>query len=56
MVADLKTLDVGKVEADIAYEDTADSVVASGLAPPETLDSFVHEDKTPRNLLLHRHA
>ncbi len=45
MVADLKTLDVGKVEADIAYEDTADSVVASGLAPPETLDSFVHEAK-----------
>ncbi len=45
MVADLKTLDVGKVEADIAYEDTADAVVASGLAPPETLDSFVHEAK-----------
>ncbi|MCW4010791.1 MAG: bifunctional 5,6,7,8-tetrahydromethanopterin hydro-lyase/3-hexulose-6-phosphate synthase [Candidatus Bathyarchaeota archaeon] len=45
MVADLKTLDVGKVEADIAYEDTADSVVAAGLAPPETLDSFVHEAK-----------
>ncbi len=43
MVADLKTLDVGKVEADIAYEDTADSVVAAGLAPPETLDSVVHE-------------
>ncbi len=43
MIADLKTLDVGKVEADIAYEDTADAVVASGLAPPETLDSFVHE-------------
>lgn len=45
MVADLKTLDVGKVEADIAYEDTADSVVAAGLAPPETLDAFVHEAK-----------
>jgi len=45
MVADLKTLDVGKVEADIAYEDTADAVVASGLAPPETLDAFVHEAK-----------
>jgi len=43
MVADLKTLDVGKVEVDIAYEDTADAVVASGLAPPETLDAFVHE-------------
>jgi bifunctional enzyme Fae/Hps len=45
MVADLKTLDVGKVEADIAYEETADAVVAAGLAPPETLDSFIHEAK-----------
>ncbi len=43
MIADLKTLDVGKVEVDIAYEDTADAVVASGLAPGETLDAFVHE-------------
>jgi bifunctional enzyme Fae/Hps len=43
IVADLKTLDVGKVEVDIAYEDTADAVVAAGLAPPETLDSVVHE-------------
>jgi bifunctional enzyme Fae/Hps len=45
IVADLKTLDVGKVEADIAYEDTADAVVAAGLAPPETLDAFVQEAK-----------
>ena len=45
MIADLKTLDVGKVEVDIAYEDTADAVVAAGLAPPETLDAFVHEAK-----------
>jgi bifunctional enzyme Fae/Hps len=45
MVADLKTLDVGKVEVDIAYEDTADAVVAAGLAPPETLNAFVHEAK-----------
>jgi bifunctional enzyme Fae/Hps len=45
LVADLKTLDVGKVEVDIAYEDTADAVVAAGLAPPETLDAFVHEAK-----------
>jgi|WetSurMetagenome_2_1015567.scaffolds.fasta_scaffold16908_4 bifunctional enzyme Fae/Hps len=43
VIADLKTLDVGKVEVDIAYEDTADAVVAAGLAPPETLDSTVHE-------------
>lgn len=45
MIADLKTLDVGKVEVDIAYEDTADAVVAAGLAPPETLDAFIHEAK-----------
>lgn len=44
-VADLKTLDVGKVEVDIAYEETADAVVASGLAPAETLDAFIHEAK-----------
>lgn len=43
IIADLKTLDVGKVEADIAYEDTADAVVAAGLAPAETLDATVQE-------------
>jgi len=44
-VADLKTLDVGKVEVDLAFDETADAVVASGLAAPETLDSFIHEAK-----------
>jgi bifunctional enzyme Fae/Hps len=43
ILADLKTLDVGKVEVDIAYEDSADAVVAAGLAPSETLGKFVHE-------------
>jgi bifunctional enzyme Fae/Hps len=43
IIADLKTLDVGKVEVDIAYEDTADAIVAAGLAPPETLDATVQE-------------
>ena len=43
VIADLKTLDVGKVEVDIAYEDTADAVVAAGLAPAETLDATVSE-------------
>lgn len=43
LVADLKTLDVGKVEVDLAYEDTADAVVAAGLAPTETLDAFIYE-------------
>jgi bifunctional enzyme Fae/Hps len=45
VIADLKTLDVGKVEVDLAYEETADAVVAAGLAPYETLDSFIHEAK-----------
>jgi len=44
-IADLKTLDVGKVEVDLAYEETADAVVAAGLAPVETLDAFIHEAK-----------
>jgi len=44
-IADLKTLDVGKVEADLAYEETADAVVAAGLAPVETLNAFIHEAK-----------
>jgi len=44
-VADLKTLDVGKVEVDLAYEETADAVVAAGLAPPETLNAFIYEAK-----------
>lgn len=44
-VADLKTLDVGKVEVDLAYDETADAVVAAGLAPAETLNAFIHEAK-----------
>ena len=43
IIADLKTLDVGQVEVDIAFDETADAVVASGLAPVETLDKFVYE-------------
>jgi bifunctional enzyme Fae/Hps len=45
IIADLKTLDVGKVEVDIAYEDTADAVVAAGLGPAETLDATVAESR-----------
>ncbi len=44
-IADLKTLDVGKVEVDLAYDETADAVIAAGLAPTATLDSFIHEAK-----------
>jgi len=44
-IADLKTLDVGKVEVDLAYDETADGVVASALASPQTLDKFIYEAK-----------
>ena len=43
IVADLKTLDVGKLEVDFAFEATADAVVASGLASPASLDKFLLE-------------
>jgi bifunctional enzyme Fae/Hps len=43
IIADLKTLDVGKVEVDLAFEETADAVVVAGLAAPETIDEFLHE-------------
>jgi bifunctional enzyme Fae/Hps len=45
IVADLKTLDVGKVEVDLAFEETADAAVASGLAATEILDGFIYEAK-----------
>jgi bifunctional enzyme Fae/Hps len=45
IIADMKTLDVGQVEVDLAYEETADAVVASGLASKETLDRFIYEAK-----------
>jgi len=45
IVADLKTLDVGKVEVDLAFEETADAVVVAGLAAPETIDKFIKEAK-----------
>ncbi len=45
IVADLKTLDVGKVEVDMSFEETADAVVVAGLATPETIDKFIKEAK-----------
>jgi len=45
IVADLKTLDVGRVEVDLAFEETADAVVASGLAAAEILNGFIYEAK-----------
>jgi bifunctional enzyme Fae/Hps len=43
LIADLKTLDVGKVEVDQAYNQAADAVVVSGLASIETVDSVIYE-------------
>jgi bifunctional enzyme Fae/Hps len=37
IIADFKTLDIGKVEVDIAFEETADGVTVSGLAPAATI-------------------
>ncbi|UCH32853.1 MAG: bifunctional 5,6,7,8-tetrahydromethanopterin hydro-lyase/3-hexulose-6-phosphate synthase [Candidatus Bathyarchaeota archaeon] len=45
IIADLKTLDVGKVEVDLAFEETADAVVAAGVAAKETLNKFIYEAK-----------
>jgi bifunctional enzyme Fae/Hps len=45
IIADLKTLDVGQVEVDVAFEETADAVVASGLASKDTVNKFIHEAK-----------
>jgi bifunctional enzyme Fae/Hps len=45
IIADLKTLDVGKVEVDLAFEETADAVVAAGVAANETLNGFIYEAK-----------
>ncbi|MEM3587679.1 MAG: bifunctional 5,6,7,8-tetrahydromethanopterin hydro-lyase/3-hexulose-6-phosphate synthase [Candidatus Jordarchaeaceae archaeon] len=43
IIADLKTLDTAQVEVDIAYEETADAVVVSGLASKESIDRFIYE-------------
>ncbi len=43
LVADLKTLDVGKVEVDMAYNQGADAVVVSGLSTKETINNVIYE-------------
>jgi bifunctional enzyme Fae/Hps len=43
IIADLKTLDTAQVEVDIAYEETADAAVVSGLASKESIDRFIYE-------------
>ncbi|MHA1792444.1 MAG: bifunctional 5,6,7,8-tetrahydromethanopterin hydro-lyase/3-hexulose-6-phosphate synthase [Promethearchaeota archaeon] len=43
IIADLKTLDVGKVEVDMAFDADADAAVVSGVAPVESIDKFLME-------------
>jgi bifunctional enzyme Fae/Hps len=43
IIADLKTMDVGKVEVDMAFDETADAVCCAGAASMETIDDFIHE-------------
>jgi len=45
VVADLKTLDTGNLEARLAADATADVVVVSGLAPLHTIESTIKEAK-----------
>ncbi|MDI6866213.1 bifunctional 5,6,7,8-tetrahydromethanopterin hydro-lyase/3-hexulose-6-phosphate synthase [Methanoculleus sp.] len=43
IVADLKTLDTGNLEARMAADAGADAVVISGLAPPSTIEKAIQE-------------
>ncbi|HIQ32214.1 MAG TPA: bifunctional 5,6,7,8-tetrahydromethanopterin hydro-lyase/3-hexulose-6-phosphate synthase [Methanothermococcus okinawensis] len=43
IVADLKTLDTGRVEVRMAFESTANAVILSGTAPRETILKGIHE-------------
>ncbi|MEM2122768.1 MAG: bifunctional 5,6,7,8-tetrahydromethanopterin hydro-lyase/3-hexulose-6-phosphate synthase [Candidatus Bathyarchaeia archaeon] len=43
LIADLKTLDTGRVEVDEAMEAGADGVVVSGLAPKDVIEEFIYE-------------
>jgi len=45
IIADLKTMDVGKVEVDMSFEETADAVAVAGQAPIEVIDQFIYEAK-----------
>jgi len=45
IIADLKTLDTGNLEARIAANASADAVVVSGLAPVATIEKFVKENR-----------
>ena len=43
IIADLKTLDVGRIEVKIAADETADAVAISGLGTVESIEKAIHE-------------
>jgi bifunctional enzyme Fae/Hps len=43
IIADLKTLDVGRIEVKMAADETADAVAISGLGTVESIEKAVHE-------------
>ena len=43
IIADLKTLDVGRVEVKMAADETADAVAISGLGTVESIEKAIHE-------------
>ena len=43
IIADLKTLDVGKLEVKICYQAGVNACVVSGLAPFATIENFINE-------------
>ncbi len=45
IVADMKTMDTGKLEANIAFRGGADAATVAGAANKETIDAFVSECK-----------
>jgi bifunctional enzyme Fae/Hps len=45
IIADLKTLDVGRVEVKMAADETADAVAISGLGNIESVEKAIHEAK-----------
>jgi bifunctional enzyme Fae/Hps len=45
IIADLKTMDVGKVEVDMAFDETADAVCCAGAASSATISDFVYETR-----------
>jgi len=43
IIADLKTLDVGRIEVKMAADETADAIAISGLGTVESIEKAVHE-------------